>query len=87
MPGGIWRSVDPRRLNRPSRPYVLPKINSNGRRVRCALVCGRLAEFVIRNLLDKLLSHLGCSSLKPIGNRDADELSRAVAVPAWWGRE
>jgi hypothetical protein len=28
-----------------------------------------------------------CSSLKPISNRDADELSRAVAVPAWWGRE
>jgi hypothetical protein len=29
----------------------------------------------------------GCSSLKAISNRDADELSRAVAVPAWWGRE
>jgi hypothetical protein len=29
---------------------VLPKINSNGRRVRCALVCGRLAEFVLAQL-------------------------------------
>jgi SnoaL-like polyketide cyclase len=29
---------------------VLPKINSNGRRARCALVCGRLAEFVLAQL-------------------------------------
>ena len=29
---------------------MLPKINSNGRRVRCALVCGRLAEFVLAQL-------------------------------------
>ena len=26
---------------------VLPKINSNGTRGQCALVCGRLAEFVL----------------------------------------
>jgi hypothetical protein len=33
----------------------------------------------IRNLLDNAFP-FGCSSLKPISNRDADELSRAVAV-------
>ena len=34
-------------FNRPDRLNALLTINSNGRRVRCALVCGRLAEFVL----------------------------------------
>ena len=34
-------------FNRPDRLNALLTINSNGRRVRCALVCRRLAEFVL----------------------------------------
>ena len=37
-------------FNRPDRLNALLTINSNGRRVRCALVCGRLAEFVLAQL-------------------------------------
>jgi hypothetical protein len=53
------------------------KTVQNGRRVSVHWFAGVLQSFF----------PFKCSSLKPISNRDADELSRAVAVPAWWGRE
>ena len=37
-------------FNRPDRLNALLTINSNGRRVRGALVCRRLAEFVLAQL-------------------------------------
>ena len=40
-------------FNRPDRLNALLTINSNGRRVRCALVCGRLAELPLK--LTKIL--------------------------------
>jgi hypothetical protein len=76
--GGIRAS----RGSASSKPFMLG-VESSVEPIR-PIECQR--RDAIRNLLDKLL-FLGCSSLEPISNRDADELSRAVAVLAWWGRE